>query len=131
MNTVRILAVADAIEQHSILNLGFNMGFFFGTGGELPDLSGHDCNTTACIGGHARALMAGGDLNAAVFGEYDEQEWLDIDQATTNQLFYADNHPMARSDPATWVGTFKSISPAQAVRTLRHLAEIGEVDWTV
>ena len=132
MNPERILAVADAIEKHTIPELGFNMGYFFGHDGELPDLSGHNCGTTACIGGYARTLMVG-SVHKADQGSYelDEGKWLDIDFTTVNQLFYASNHPAANKSNGTWATEFKSITPEQAVRTLRHLAATGTVDWTV
>lgn len=125
MNRENILAVADAIEKHSIPDLGFNMAAFYDTADEIgPDMSGHRCGTTACIAGWAVAVRDGGlpplgSVNEAI-----------IDYVASAVSFlglgpdkYGDipRDLMLITDPA--------ITPSQAVSVLRHLAETGEVDW--
>jgi hypothetical protein len=131
MNTTNILAVADAIEQHTIPNVGFNMAYYFANAaaGEAIDRSGHDCGTTACIFGHALVLMAEGDIHVAQYGPMwrpDIQKWLGLTDEQTAFVCYAQNHPGLRDQTLA----FHEIEPAQAVRTLRRLAASGTVDWT-
>jgi len=145
MNKERILQVADAIEQHTIPWLGFNMGPFIysaeGTAKAIAekspelewslDRSGHECGTVACIAGHAAIIMA--DLKAPLETEaqVDEfaqgsfireaSEWLGLEAGPAHKLFFGDG-----------AETYRAHIPAdQAVRTLRHLAATGQVDWTV
>jgi hypothetical protein len=66
------------------------------------------CGTCACIGGHAEAM----------FGHPDALE-LDSDQE--DELFYPSNPPLK----------YDEIQPADAAKVLRHLAETGEVDWSI
>ena len=59
MNRENVLRVADAIEQLSIPDLGFNMMAFIirseEGGADLSDIdmTGRNCGTVACIGGWA------------------------------------------------------------------------------
>jgi hypothetical protein len=136
MNTENILAVADAIEQHTIPWLGFNMTGYKTTG---PDMTGHNCGTSACIAGWANAIRLRLSQNTHIVNgwcEHDEAaNWLGIEaysgfgyDSTADQLFYARNHPdYGNGAEACW----STIPAAQAVRTLRHLAATGNVDWTV
>ena len=137
MNTANILAVADAIEQHTIPWLGFNMGPFFSPAEERVygsiDQSGHDCGTVACIAGHAAVLMCGVKVEPQSTAEADEvfdgvflreaAGWLGLAHGSekTKDLFFAYSSGCDRC----------SISADQAVRTLRHLVATGNVDWTV
>lgn len=109
MNKDNILKVADAIEQHSIPDLGFNMGWWNEHVGGQNDMSGHDCDTCACIGGWTEAVLR----------SHDATESLGITPGDARSLFY----PQVTH---AWVAT-----PAVAVAVLRHLAETGEVDWSV
>jgi hypothetical protein len=52
-----LLYVADAIEKHTVPDLGFNMGAFMSSDHLEVDLSGHDCGTTACIAGWAAIVL--------------------------------------------------------------------------
>lgn len=127
MNTTNILAVADAIEQHTIEDLGFNMALWAGEPEDYPaaiDKSGHNCGTVACIGGTADALrLKTTDPEVLLSANVsDTEKWLGIDSKTAASLFFMDGEgPTALA----------KVSASQAVRTLRHLAATGNVDWTV
>ena len=119
MNRENILAVADAIEKHSIPDLGFNMAGFHAEGWE--DLSQHNCGTTACIGGYATILLnGGGEYRTIPDGKI--ADWLGVPIETAEALFYATGVDYGPQ----W---FEKVTPSQAVSVLRHLAETGEVDW--
>jgi len=134
MNKNHILRVADAIEQRTIENLGFNMAVTFARyDGQYADQSGHDCGTIACIAGWSVAFREQdryGEVSvsrmAATLEEYggnvldDARVWLGLDTDRADALFYGRHHPS---------GSINSISVSEAVRTLRHLAETGKVDW--
>ena len=115
MNVENILKVAEAIEQHSIADLGFNMSIV--TGPVRPDrldMSGHNCGTVACIAGWTNAVFKNASPHTPAAAGY---LGLEADQA--DELFC----------PEGWMDG--DIKPEQAVRTLRHLAVSGEVDWSV
>lgn len=123
MNTENILRVADAIEQHSIPDMGFNMGTFRGeadSGHPMSvDLSGHNCGTVACIAGYAETLfvMDGGDL---------------ADYGGSGTFFgISDDDQIALIMPRGWNLDPRQYTPQRAVSVLRHLAATGEVDWSV
>jgi hypothetical protein len=129
MNRENILAVADAIEKHSIPDLGFNMAALIDqTSENYPDVSGHNCGTVACIAGWATFIAKG-----MIPGE---QQWsasvlapgrlfLDITQEQASRLF----SPAGEYDDEAKYAIYAGITPSQAVSVLRHLAETGEVDW--
>ena len=111
MNVENILKVADAIEQHSIPDLGFNMRrwrFRFRNG--INDKSGHHCKTCACIGGWTEALFPGVAAHKS----------LGLLSLKVHALFYPDAAPRAYD-----------ATPSQAAAVLRHLAATGEVDWSI
>lgn len=129
MNKENILKVADAIEHHSIPWLGFNMASFCMTaGGMNPDRSGHGCGTVACIAGWGAAVS--GTPKETLLGDFDAddvaKEFMALSNDQCNDLFYAKSHPKFSRG-----GLWTYIPQDQAIRTLRHLAETGEVDWTV
>lgn len=117
MNRENILKVADAIESHSIPDLGFNMSLWIDRKpGPEDDRSGHNCGTTACIAGWAVAVMNGGVIpEVGVPIQDDAEKYFGLNWTDGEDLF------------VNWVG--KSPTPAEAVIVLRHLAETGEVDW--
>ena len=124
MNRENILKVADAIEQHSIPDLGFNMDWLeteriYRLSGHREivrkDNTGRDCGTIACIAGWA-CRLAGVPAN---FGS--ARKFLGIPENLRDPLFYA--HGSAVQD------RLEDIQPQTAVAVLRHLAETGEVDW--
>jgi len=120
MNVENILRVADAIEQHSIPDLGFNMARWYGDG-EF-DRSGHECETVACIGGWAMHLLSDRNVGAHDFDDVDHAaRLLGINRATSTDLFYA----------LGCLTSFDEITPSHAVAVLRHLAKTGEVDWSI
>lgn len=127
MNRENILAVADAIEQHSIPELGFNM-YDYVCDAEvldrrgLSDMSGSGCGTTACIAGWAKAIALGRTPQNYFGVHEDAQHWLGLSLEQADTLFYG----LGRG-----IISLPDISSAHAVSVLRHLAETGEVDWSV
>lgn len=131
MNREMILRVADAIEAaakpDAKPSIGFNMESFVNEAASEfePDQTGHQCGTTACIAGWAMHL-SGDDLSrveyltsngcirrgAAILG-------LDFDDA--DDLFTVCDDSLS----------LEEITPSQAVSVLRHLAETGDVDWSI
>ena len=111
MDKENILKVADAIEQHSIPGLGFNMNVLHFQYHE--DKSGYGCGTCACIAGWACAI---GNITPPSF------------EAAANFLGLDINN---EGDELFWAGDFNlgRIELPQAVAALRHLAATGEVDW--
>lgn len=131
MNIERINLLADTIEQHRIKDLGFNMMAFASSCEISPELdrSGHSCGTTACIGGHAVALAhadwtlsdlaAADDVGSSHLLHNDARDWLGITEDQADCLFYKSPKGVP----------FEMTTPAMAVKTLRHLAATGVVDW--
>jgi hypothetical protein len=119
VNKDNILAVADAIEKHSIPDLGFNMALLNGEGS--ADLSGHECGTVACIAGWTCAV-------AKIAPSFEgAREFLGLERKQSSVSDYHNGNlffPDLKSDH--WDAT-----PSQAVAVLRHLAETGIVDWSV
>lgn len=126
MNRENILKVADAIAQHSIPNLGFNMAWIYAEANLYnPDQSGTNCGTTACIAGWAYAVEHGGRIP-------DLPEEVEIKAADAASKFMG--LPPRKSDDLFYPFGHKerlAIEPSQAVAVLRHLAETGEVDWSI
>lgn len=125
MNKDKILAVADAIEQHAIAKLGFSMLTYFDgleTGGRSAssvDKSGHECGTVACIAGWACALDVGLSEAAGIRSPFmHARTILGLDERQATLLFIPD--PL----------NFDAITPADAAKVLRTLAETGDVDWS-
>jgi hypothetical protein len=124
MNKDRILAVADAIEKHSIRGLGFNMGDFIASWNE--DNSGHHCGTTACIAGWAyhlakrRKTAVNVDRYPGGAGDV-ARDWMGLSDRIAGGLFYARGRTAA----------LEEIPASHAVAVLRRLAETGKVDWSV
>ncbi len=122
MNVENILRVADAIEQHSIPDLGFNMELYGKSAAiQHEDRSGHAYGTTACIAGWT--AVVGGFRKAGQLSDREGEEikefsesYFGINEGDGDELFA----PSINRDDVT---------PAQAVRTLRHLAATGEVNW--
>lgn len=114
MNVGNILKVADAIEQASVPDLGFNMNVWNARADTwgVTDLSGHNCKTVACVGGWTCAVFG--------FHRHDDFEAADA-LGLTNQEAHLLFYP---SGEAAYTAT-----PAQAAACLRHLAETGEVNW--
>lgn len=107
MNAEKILRVAQAIEDHEI-DLGFNMSLWHSD--TLPDRSGRNCGTTACIGGWTEMVFKG---EAA-------QEALGLTTREADQLFYAMGAGQYFGMAAT---------AEQAVAHLRSIAETKVIEW--
>ncbi len=124
MNIGNILKVADAIENSTVQNLGFNMkGYMQINSKHAIDYSGKDCGTVACIAGWACAIegvpyedishsSVAFNMGAKLFGLSEEEaEELFVPETETVNYYSTD------------------ILPANAVRCLRNLAITGKVDW--
>lgn len=155
MNKDFILDVANAIEMAAdidaaktvIPGLGFNMDFMLAPvipkhldvndpndapyiadyRADRKDNTGHDCGTVACVAGWTVALDAvkRGDKGLKTIEgmgsrevEQEARRLLDLSYEDAHDLFFP---------PAT--RQFGRIKPEDAVKTLRHLAEAGEVAW--
>lgn len=119
VNKANVLRVADAIEKGELVKrgIGFNMAAWNNDAEihGLRDLSGHRCGTVACIGGHAAILFPEGHPN----------ETLGLSLSEGKELFYAWSY-------REWYDVkLRNITIRHAVAVLRHLAETGEVDWSV
>lgn len=109
MNVERILHLADIIETQPHTSAEAESGF------SMQDYT-HRCGTPSCIAGWANSVFEAVDLNsgevaAVILG-------LDFEQESS--LFYPSGYSEASKH-----------TPAQAARTLRHLAATGEVDWSL
>lgn len=112
MNKERILELADVIEKqpHTTRHSegGFNMSCYT-----------HECGTPSCIAGWATSHWG---IDAPSSGMADAAaELLGISKEAADDLFLM---------PAFSMHEMNRIKPSQAARTLRHLAENGEVDWS-
>jgi hypothetical protein len=117
MNIENILKVADAIEQASIPDLGFNM-LDVHANGEFPDKTGRECGTTACIAGWALAVE-GQPFHPFTVCQ-DATPFLGLTLKQANELYYAED---------AFDTLLSEIEPHHAVRVLRILAITGKVDW--
>lgn len=121
MNIGNILKVADAIEQASVPDLGFNMGTWIG---HSEDKSERSCGTTACIAGWSAIVDKGSIHNVGNDEIVDiAQKFLGMSGNKADELFlYVPymNPLFAFRD---------TVGPIEAVRCLRNLAITGEVDW--
>lgn len=125
MNKERIIQLAEAIEQGTLLagpeRLGFNMNYF-----STPmswfnqDFARRDCGTVACIAGHAAAISSG---SVTSFSEAAEWLGLPYDETAVELFFPGDSSGIN-------VPSWSKITPAHAGAVLRRLAETGRVDWT-
>jgi hypothetical protein len=118
MNKDRILALADLVERqpHSdyYADAGFNMETYI-----------HKCGTPSCIAGWAIFTFGGrSDLDCASDRDTENRdagELLGIGEEQSYALF----QPLHLEIP------LRKITPKQSAATLRHLAETGEVDWSI
>ena len=128
MNRENVLKVADAIENHTIEGLGFNMLTY---GSEhYRDRSGHNCGTVACIAGYAQALS--GDI--AEYIPTQAKLFLDLTDDEANELFLRtkERHEIeynVEEDLCKADELLDNTTPQEAVDVLRYLAATGKVDW--
>ena len=130
MNKEMILKVADAIEFSKLDNVIFNMAWLIRPFDEEDDYGvetqGHTCGTACCIAGYT-LVCNGGDRTQArgVFHPDDfikASEYLGLDYNTTGYtLFFARG--------SQYEDELAKMPAWYAVKTLRHLAETGEVVW--
>lgn len=129
MNTENILAVADAIENNTIDHLDFNMRYI-----TAPAKSG--CGSVACIAGYTLAVKNGvfqavAEDDHAAYGKIaaEARAWLGLSDWTAEELFFPDSWKFNWGFIDKY--DLEKIPKDQAVRTLRHLAASGGVNWEV
>lgn len=139
VNKANVLRVADAIENAKLAkrDIGFNMAYVAERRGVyVSDKTGHNCGTVACIAGYSYAIKHPRKSAAGIIALEDRRvaleddtiivearEFLGLPREDANALFFPDDeNPDLRLD---------SLTVEQAVAVLRHLAETGEVDWSV
>jgi hypothetical protein len=128
MNKENILKVADAIENATLAKehgIGFNMvSFYDDESGVGFDHTEYKCYTVACIAGWA-AIMSGGHETVRSPTPSDiskeAQNYLGLSLCEADDLFCASGTRVDMDD----------ITSQDAVKVLRHLAETGDVDWTI
>jgi hypothetical protein len=120
MNKKAILRVADAIENAELAKdgIGFNMLSYHARRHSNYDHTGHNCATTCCIAGWA--IVLNGERPHGIGVVSRAAELMSLDWWNALDLF----------EPNLDI-PYSNITAAQAVRTLRHLAETGEVSWEV
>ena len=126
MNRENVLKVADAIENHTIEGLGFNMGSFCAIADrDYSDQSGHGCGTVACIAGTAVFVELGEFNGPLTFAEFFEpaRDFLGLNEADAQELFYR----LSENDGLDKL--LISTTTQEAVDVLRYLAATGKVDW--
>lgn len=133
MNPERILAVADAIENNTIQHLDFNLRF-------MTEPQANGCGSLACVAGYTLAIKNGefkairenGSSAAFDAAAVEAGDWLGLSKTEREMLFFPDSH--GGPYDTGWFDCMydlEDVPKEQAVRTLRHLAATGEVDWTV
>lgn len=125
MNTENIIKVADAIEQHSIPDLGFNMRALIDEADSInvPNHFEEPCGTVACIAGWAYVLAGGSVKTRDPVKVWETAtDWIGFETGGEARDLFA---------PHEHLGRFTRLTPTQAVAVLRHLAATGEVDWSI
>lgn len=120
MNKNRLLILAKLLEmatkKKSRPKFGFNMHVLRGRAApDVPDLTGHECNTVACIAGWTCAAFA--SRGPSFTADDRATPILALSAEEASRLFYPWGHFDA--------------SPIQAARVLRHAAKTGVIDWSV
>lgn len=108
-------------EIEATKDVGFNMSDWVGPAEiEADDRTGRNCGTIACIAGHAYLVSGGEDRDATSDDVVPAaQEFLDLKSGSADELFYAYGSGESMYD----------ITSEQAIRTLEHLRDTGEVNW--
>lgn len=125
MNKERLLAVADAIENHEPQDgLGFEMSGWFETGEGTEDWEGTDCGSVACIAGWAVKIAHPEDptyLNTMAEGLIlsEGKQALGLDSLQGAELFAPDDFNLP------------TVTPSHAVAVIRDFVKTEEIDWTL
>jgi hypothetical protein len=138
MNKENILKLAEVLESPAA-EKHFCMGTWFNDRAHEDGLpinetfahSINNCNTTACIAGWCAVLAVPDRIVGRKNSEWEGHTWngdtvfevgrayLELDPNAAERLFAPRGRAIAEDDPK------------QAAKVLRHLAETGEVDWSV
>ena len=111
-NIRQLISVLENYEEltYDDLPVSFDMGSWINVK--------HDCETRACLGGHA-AILSGQSFNSwsprSVVGV--ASAWLGLDDEQSTLLF------CPAVDHLEWV------TREEAIETLKHLVETGKVEW--
>lgn len=117
-NTKNINRVIRAIRAEKIAK--FNLMYWWaGPDGWSATRDTPACDTAACIGGFAEALLRKGRPGGFGLGA-DGFLGLDYNQGT--ELFYPDERV---------VPDYRAVTKEQAIAVLEHLRDTGEVNWNV
>lgn len=111
MNKERVLHLADYIEKLPKVSKENPTGF------TMMDFT-HNCGAPACIAGWAAYLA---DTTDEIDVFRCGAEYLELSKREAYQLFTMDNTEIPLS----------SVTPEQAAKVLRHLAETDEVNWDI
>lgn len=114
MNAANVQRVIDAIKNERIGNTYVKFAF------ETWN-AGINCGTSACIGGTACLLAGSRDTCLA---DQDARAFLDISCEQSEELFYAWKYRDLRAL------RLNEITRRHAIRTLEHLRDTGNVDWS-
>jgi hypothetical protein len=112
MNIERLTQLRDVLA--ALPDERFDMSTF---GPESSQLL-HNCGTVACIAGWAAAIFAEPGITDGAAART-----LNLDPDLAHDLFFADDHPLKETDG------LEAITRSDAVKTLTHLIETGEVKW--
>lgn len=106
----RLLALADFMEQHE--EYGYNQQHYFIGTPHRSDMP--QCQTAACVAGFCCLMTGSGFMYPGV----NSGIYLELTTKQRTELFKenANDNPTDR---------------AQAIRTLRHFAYTGDIDWSV
>lgn len=148
MNTTNIRRLIAALSTEPIPDVGFNMQFYIrdrsGTEARyIKDNSDRDCGTVACLAGacillenqwDGRRFLEDHKLRdghtLAEFVRYQERvpaqaaRWLGLDVHRAEALFMIDSYVHPEN-------IRREVTPEQAIHTLNHLLETGEVVWEI
>ena len=119
MNAKKILELADVIERQPTVS-----SRFAGKGFRMADHR-HSCGTPSCIMGWA-SWMFGGDAVDVVDDDAALRNIFSVDMQI-DLTYPVYDYATISANP----GEPGHITASHAAAVLRHLAETGEVDWTV
>lgn len=151
MNTANLNTLIDALKTSALadLSIGFNMAVYIGVSDRsVPDQSGHDCGSVACIAGYAIQLIPPAERSKDYTPIADSAaRWLDIGYEASTALFLGGdavvdatatrwsapdiNQTMKVFSSMRYMSSeqLAAITVEQAVDVLEHLRDTGIVDW--